>query len=77
MIYAEPIYTLAVVFESVPVATCFGLRGLRATLPRLDPGVYQILEGGRDAGAAAKHPSGRWTIDLADGTKAGPGYVIA
>jgi hypothetical protein len=72
----EPVYTIVVAFELTPVVTCFGLRGLLAAVPRLEPGVYQILEGSHDAGAAARHPSGRWTIDMRDGLCAGPGYVI-
>jgi hypothetical protein len=72
----EPVYTIVVAFEGSPVASCFGLRGLLATVPRLEPGVYQILEGLHDAGAAARHPSGRWTVDMHDGVKAGPGFVI-
>jgi len=71
-----PVYTLRHAFEADPIASCFGLDGLRETIPLLDPGLYMIRIDWCEVGTALRHEGGDWLIELMDGTRAGPGYVI-
>lgn len=74
---AAPIYTLRHAFEADPLCSCFGLGGLRATVPLLEPDIYVINEGRAEVGSAIRHTAyDDWSIDLDDGTRAGPGFII-
>lgn len=71
-----PIYTLRLAFEAAPLCSCFGIDGLLATVPQLEPNLYQILIDHGAVGAAARQESGNWWIDMVDGLKAEPGQYI-
>lgn len=73
---ALPIYTLRHAFEAEPLCSVFGFDGLRQTVPQLEPGLYMIRDGWCEVGLAERHANGHWLIDMHDGTKAGPGFVI-
>ena len=77
MTYAEPVYMLALAFTPWPLVTCFGFEGLPDTVPRLEPNLYSVLdERGRLVGDATLAPDGEWWIEMTNGVKAGPGYII-
>lgn len=72
----DPIYTLRHAFEADPLCSCFGLEGLMRTLPQFGPGLYMIRIDWCEVGTAERHENGDWLIELMDGTRAGPGFII-
>lgn len=72
----DPIYALRHAFEAHPLCSVIGLEGLMRTMPQLEPGLYMIRDGWAEVGLAERHANGHWLIDMHDGTKAGPGFVI-
>jgi hypothetical protein len=72
----KPVYTLTLAFDSRPLATCFGLEGLRDTIRRRGPDLYMIRDSeGREVGTASRWFDGDWRIELANGLSAGPGVT--
>lgn len=76
MIHADPTFTIHHAFEPHPLCSVIGLEGLMRTMSQLEPGLYMIRDGWAEVGTAERHESGQWSIEMLDGTKAGPGCVI-
>lgn len=72
----DPIYTLRHAFEADPICSVIGLEGLMRTMPQLEPGLYMIRIDWCEVGLAERQESGQWSIEMHDGTKAGPEFVI-
>lgn len=74
---ADPIYTVRHAFEAEPICSVFGFDGLVETIPRLEPDIYVICDGSMEIGSAIRHTDARdWSIDMDNGVRASPGFVI-